>query len=56
MINLNHAYKCDCGKTILKLDTKSNKLICSNENCRDAIDMNSFKDVDFGWTNEGIEL
>lgn len=56
VINLNHAYKCDCGKTILKLDTKSNKLICSNENCRDAIDMNSFKDVDFGWTNEGIEL
>lgn len=56
VINLNHAYKCDCGKTILKLDTKSNKLICSNENCRDAIDMNSFKDIDFGWTNEEIEL
>ena len=55
VINLNHAYKCDCGKTILKLDTKSNKLICSNENCRDAIDMNSFKEVDFGF-NQEIEL
>lgn len=56
VINLNHAYKCDCGKSILKLDSKSNKLICSNENCRDAIDMNSFSDIDFEYDEKEIEM
>jgi len=56
VINLNHAYKCDSCKTILKLDSKSNKLICYNENCRDAIDMNSFKDINFGYNKEEVEL
>ena len=57
VINLNHAYKCDCGKSFLKLDSKSNKLICSSEKCRDAIDMNSFKDTDFGHVEEDeVEL
>lgn len=47
VINLNHAFTCDCGKSFLKLDPVSHKLICSNEKCRDAIDMNGFSDTDF---------
>jgi len=56
VINLNHAFKCTCGKSFLKLDSKSNKLLCSNEKCRDAIDMNSFNEIDFGFNKEEIEL
>ena len=56
VINLNHAYKCDCGKSLLKLDSRSHKLICSNPKCRDAVDMNSFKDINFGDIQEEAEL
>lgn len=56
VINLNHAYTCDCGKSLLKLDSKSNKLICSNVNCRDSIDMNSFDDIDFGHVEEELNI
>ncbi|MEE0943343.1 MAG: DUF2813 domain-containing protein [Methanobrevibacter sp.] len=56
VINLNHAYKCDCGKSFLKLDPKSNKLICSNEKCRDTVDMNSFSEIDFGYSEGKVEL
>ncbi|MBQ9025632.1 MAG: DUF2813 domain-containing protein [Methanobrevibacter sp.] len=52
VINLNHAFTCDCGKSIFKLDPISHKLICSNPKCRDAIDMNSFDDINFGFSEE----
>ena len=55
VINLNHAFTCLCGKSILKLDPVSHKLICSNPKCRDAIDMNSFSDIDFGFGQEEAE-
>ena len=55
VIRLNHAYKCTC-KTFMKLDSKSKKLICSNPSCRDAIDFNSFVDIDFGFGQEEVEL
>lgn len=48
VINLNKAFTCYCGKSYLKLDHQSNKLLCMNPKCRDAIDMNSFKETDFG--------
>ena len=56
VINLNHAFTCHCGKSILKLDPVSHKLICSNPKCRDAIDMNGFKDTDFGFKEGKIKL
>lgn len=52
VIELNHAYKCDCGKSFLKLDSDSKKLICSHKKCKDAIDMNSFTNIDFGYVEE----
>lgn len=48
VINLNHAFKCKCGKSFLKLDPVSHKMICSNEHCREAVDMNAFENLDFG--------
>ena len=56
VINLNHAFTCYCGKSILKLDSKAHKLICSNPKCRDSIDMNGFSDIDFGYVEEEAEL
>ncbi|WP_458453098.1 AAA family ATPase [Methanobrevibacter sp.] len=48
VINLNHAFKCKCGKSFLKLDPVSHKMICSNEHCREAVDMNAFENLDLG--------
>lgn len=45
VINLKRAFTCDCGKSTLKIDSKSKKLICSNEKCRDAVDMNKFEEL-----------
>lgn len=56
VINLNHAFTCLCGKSILKLDPVSHKLICSNPKCRDTVDMNSFADIDFGFVEEESEI
>lgn len=55
VINLRQAYTCDCGYSLLILDDLSKKLICPRPKCRDTIDMNSFKDIDFMFVEKEIE-
>ena len=56
VVELNHAFTCDCGKSFLKLDPVSHKLICSNPKCRDAIDMNSFSETEFDFEKGETKL
>ena len=42
VINLKKAHTCDCGRGILEIDSKSKKLICTSNKCRDSVDMNGF--------------
>ena len=53
VINLREAYTCwSCRRSLLKLDIASNKLICERSNCRETIDMDGFKDIDFDFVEE----